>query len=164
MSSVRRGTIVVAIAAGLALTGCAGGSDEEPTSSEPTTSEESSAPETSESAEGEESAAPEESEAAPAGEAPEGWPADVPLPEGTLITQTNQSGVVGAAWTVADQAAIDGYITALEGAGFAAIPGIPETEGVTGGAYQNATHDVVVAGATDATQSIISITVSPRVG
>lgn len=52
-------------------------------------------------------------------EVPESWPAGVPVPEGTIHSAVSESDAVIMVMTVAGTAAVDAYIAALEGAGFA---------------------------------------------
>lgn len=80
-------------------------------------------------------------------EAPiEGWPAEVPVPDGELQQDSSTGGSIAAGFEVADAAAVDAYIAELEAAGFEPMEGgTTEIAGVVAHGYQGNGHLVAVS-------------------
>lgn len=89
----------------------------------------------------------EQEEAASGGDAPvEGWPAEVPVPDGEVQQDASTGGQTIVAFEVDDVAAGEDYAAALEAAGFAQMEeGTTEVGGVVAEVFQGADHIVAVS-------------------
>lgn len=145
-----------AIAAAFAL-GVAGCSATPAAEEDPATSQSDTGAET-----GTEESQPAEE---PAAEAPadapvEGWPAEVPVPDGELQQDSSTGGAIAAAFQIADAAAGEAYAAELEAAGFAPMDaGTTEIAGVVAQAYQGNGHIVAISTVEAGDMTLLSVAI-----
>ncbi|MCH1882691.1 hypothetical protein [Agrococcus sp. ARC_14] len=76
----------------------------------------------------------------------EGWPAEVPVPDGELQQDASAAGQIVGAFQVADTGVSDAYAAELEAAGFAPMEGgATEIAGTVATVYQGDTHIVAIS-------------------
>lgn len=91
---------------------------------------------------------------------PDGFPSEVPLPNGTLAQSLTIDGTYTLAFEV-DETEVDGFLKTLESKGFAGGDGMDSAEGYMK-AYDDGTWNVVVTGTKSGADSYIAMIVSPK--
>lgn len=150
-------TLALVAAVGLGLSGCMASTpaDEEAPAATEVQEDASTAPEAAETGA--------EDAAEPAADAPiDGWPAEVPVPEGDLEQDASNDAQIVGAFRVADASAGEAYAAELEAAGFTPMEGAPsEIAGVEANVYEGAGHMVATSIVEAGDVVLLSVAIQP---
>lgn len=147
-------TLALVAAVGLGLSGCMASppADEEAPAATEVQEDASTAPEAEDTGAAEAS-----------GDAPiDGWPAEVPVPEGDLEQDASNDAQIVGAFRVADASAGEAYAAELEAAGFTPMEGAPsEIAGVEANVYEGAGHLVATSIVEAGDVVLLSVAIQP---